>query len=205
MNIGSSAPNLGNSRQSYHSSATVPLSSQTPNIVSLPSQTPQVPSLPLSSMPTSVTIHNTPDSVSNSNRVTNLVKPSSFFTPPSSALMVPAPLISSPLPTAPALHSPLNLQRPYGIPVLQPFPPPNPPPSLTPSSPTTVPVIHRDKVRDALLMLVQVFPPSLSYVSILRFPILIDQPIFLLHPSFLQVVKTENQGSYYAFLLRLCY
>ncbi|XP_021619149.1 mRNA-decapping enzyme-like protein isoform X2 [Manihot esculenta] len=155
MNIGSSAPNLGNSRQSYHSSATVPLSSQTPNIVSLPSQTPQVPSLPLSSMPTSVTIHNTPDSVSNSNRVTNLVKPSSFFTPPSSALMVPAPLISSPLPTAPALHSPLNLQRPYGIPVLQPFPPPNPPPSLTPSSPTTVPVIHRDKVRDALLMLVQ--------------------------------------------------
>lgn len=155
MNIGSSAPNLSNSRQPYHSSATVPLSSHTPTVVSPPSQTPQIPSLPLSSLPTSVAIHDTPDPISSSNRVTNLVKPSSFFTPPSSSSALMAPPLSSPLPTAPALHPPLNLQRPYGTPMLQPFPPPTPPPSLTPSSPTTAPVINRDKVRDALLTLVQ--------------------------------------------------
>ncbi|KAJ9181344.1 hypothetical protein P3X46_009482 [Hevea brasiliensis] len=154
MNIGSSAPNLANSRQSYHSSATVSPSSHTPNVVSPPSQTPQVPSsLPLSSLRTSVAIHDTPDPVSSSNRVTNLVKPS-FFTPPSSSALMPPPL-SSPVPTAPALHSHLNLQRPYGIPVLQPFPPPNPSLSLTPSCLATAPVIHRERVRDALLTLVQ--------------------------------------------------
>ncbi|OAY40824.1 mRNA-decapping enzyme-like protein [Manihot esculenta] len=153
MNIGSGAPNLANSRQPYHSAVTVSTPSHTPNIVSPPSQTPQLPSLPLSSLPTSVAIRDTPDPISSSNRVTNLVKPSSFFTPPSSSTLM-APPISSPLPTAPALHPPLNLQRPYGTPMLQPFPPPTPPPSLTPSSSTT-PVINRDKVRDALLTLVQ--------------------------------------------------
>ncbi|KAJ6778469.1 DECAPPING 1-RELATED [Salix koriyanagi] len=39
--------------------------------------------------------------------------------------------------------------------MLQPFPPPAPPPSLTPSSAATPPLISRDKVRDALLMLAQ--------------------------------------------------
>ncbi|KDP36188.1 hypothetical protein JCGZ_08832 [Jatropha curcas] len=154
MVIGSSAANLANSRQPYHSTATIPLSTHTPNVVSPPSHNPQIPSLPLSSLPPSVAIHDAPDPISSSNRVTNLVKPS-FFTPPSSSSALMAPPISSPLPTAPALHPPLNLQRPYGTPLLQPFPPPTPPPSLTPSSPTTAPVINRDKVRDALLTLVQ--------------------------------------------------
>ncbi|KAF2307663.1 hypothetical protein GH714_030665 [Hevea brasiliensis] len=79
MNIASSAPNLANSRQPYHSSATVSVSSHTPNVVSPPSQTPQVSSLPLSSLPTSVAIRDTHDPISSSNRVTNLVKPSSFL------------------------------------------------------------------------------------------------------------------------------
>ncbi|KAK7847450.1 mrna-decapping enzyme-like protein [Quercus suber] len=59
--------------------------------------------------------------------------------------------------TAPVLHPPLNLQRPYGTPMLQPFPPPTPPLSLTPSSSPSNDglLISRDKVRDALLMLVQ--------------------------------------------------
>ncbi|EEF31862.1 mRNA-decapping enzyme-like protein [Ricinus communis] len=153
-NIGSSASNLANSRQPYPSPATVPLSSHAPNIVLPPSQTPQIPTLSLSPLPASVTIRETPDPISSSNRVTNLVKPSSFFTPPSSSAPV-APPISSAVPTAPSLHPPLNLQRPYGTPMLQPFPPPTPPPSLTPSSATTMPVINRDKVRDALLTLVQ--------------------------------------------------
>ncbi|XP_050229895.1 mRNA-decapping enzyme-like protein [Mercurialis annua] len=154
-NLGSSASNIANSRQPYHSSAAVPLSSHTPNVVPPPLQIPQIPSLPLSSLPTSVAIHEIPDPISSVNRVTNLVKPSSFFTPPTSSSPLMTPPISSSLPTAPSLHPPVNLQRPYGTPMLQPFPPPTPPPSLTPTSPTTVPVIDRDKVRDALVSLVQ--------------------------------------------------
>lgn len=65
------------------------------------------------------------------------------------------------MPTA-GLHPPLNLQRPYGAPMLQPFPPPTPPPSLTPTSsplpPSYGPVITKDKVREALLLVAQVFP-----------------------------------------------
>ncbi|RVW48049.1 hypothetical protein CK203_073520 [Vitis vinifera] len=44
--------------------------------------------------------------------------------------------------------------------MLQPFPPPAPPASLTPTSspsPNYGPVINRDKVRDALLLLAQIF------------------------------------------------
>lgn len=99
----------------------------------------------------------TSESNSNSNHVTNLVKPSSFSSlhPATYPLMV-AP-VSSSLSTAPPLHPP-NPQRPYGAPVLQPFPPPTPPPSLTPTSAATAnygPVLSRDKVREALLLLVQ--------------------------------------------------
>jgi mRNA-decapping enzyme 1B len=49
--------------------------------------------------------------------------------------------------------------------MLQPFPPPTPPPSLTPSSTATTPLISRDKVRDALLMLIQVLDPFLILTS----------------------------------------
>lgn len=99
------------------------------------------------------------------NRTTNLVKPSSFFGPPSSSPLMMPPLASA-MPTAPPppVHQPVSLQRPYGSPMLQPFPPPTPPPSLTPTSipaPNYGPVISRDKVREALLMLVQVLSPPL--------------------------------------------
>jgi len=43
---------------------------------------------------------------------------------------------------------------PYGTPLLQPFPPPNPSPSLA-SAPVLSPALSRDKVRDALLRLVE--------------------------------------------------
>lgn len=75
-----------------------------------------------------------------------------------------------PVPTAGALHPPVNLQRPYGTPMLQPFPPPTPPPSLTPNNapptPNDGPLISREKVRDALLMLVQVFSSFVSFPSL---------------------------------------
>lgn len=163
MNIGGAPLNVANSRQAYHTSAPVPSSSFAPSVVPSPAQTPQAPALPLSTSSTPIPLHGTsdPNNSNSSVRVatTNLVKPSSFFAPPSSAsLMIPP--ISSSLPTVTGLQAPPSLQRPYGTPLLQPFPPPTPPPSLTPnSSPTPVnngPLITRDKVRDALLLLVQV-------------------------------------------------
>ncbi|XWS59447.1 hypothetical protein CRYUN_Cryun08bG0122600 [Craigia yunnanensis] len=152
MNLGTNAPNGTKPLQPYHSISTTPLSSHAPAAISTPAPALSVSSVPLSA-PLSL------DSVSSSNRVTNLVKPSSFFTPPSSSsssLMMPPP--SSSTPTASALHPPLSLQRPYGTPMLQPFPPPTPPASLNPGAPPTLyggSLISRDKVRDALLMLVQ--------------------------------------------------
>ncbi|KAF9664918.1 hypothetical protein SADUNF_Sadunf16G0067800 [Salix dunnii] len=155
MNIGSTASTATNSRQQYQPAPTILLSSHTANVVKPSPLVPQIPSLPLSSLTTSKTIHGTPDPISSGGHVTNLVKPSSFFAPPSSSSALMPPLLSSPLPSAPSLQPPLNLQRPYGTPMLQPFPPPAPPPSLTPSSAATPPLISRDKVRDALLMLAQ--------------------------------------------------
>ncbi|XVF07612.1 hypothetical protein REPUB_Repub06bG0154100 [Reevesia pubescens] len=152
MNLGTNAPNGTKSVQPYHAISTTPLSSHAPPVVSTPAPAPLVSSLPLSAPPSL-------DSVSSSNRVTNLVKPSAFFAPPSSSsssLMMPP--LSSSTPTASAIHPPLNLQRPYGTPMLQPFPPPTPPASLAPGASPTLhdgPLISRDKVRDALLMLVQ--------------------------------------------------
>ncbi|XVE96363.1 hypothetical protein REPUB_Repub02eG0214700 [Reevesia pubescens] len=150
MNLGTNAPNGTKSVQPYHSISTTPLPSHAPPAVSTPPPAASVPSLPLSAPPSL-------DSISSSNRVTNLVKPS-FFAPPSSSSSLMMPPLSSSTPTASALHPPLNVQRPYGTPMLQPFPPPTPPASLTPGAPPTLhdgPLISRDKVRDALLMLVQ--------------------------------------------------
>ena len=131
----------------------------------------QIPSPPLSSSIPLMPHLDTPESNSNSNSnlTTNLVKPSSFTVPPSSsAIMIP--LVSSSMPSAPPLH---NLQRPYGAPLLQPFPPPTPPPSLAPSpipTPNYGPVINRDKVRDALLVLVQVSLFSyMTLVAVVKF------------------------------------
>jgi len=110
--------------------------------------------LPIFTMP----LHESPDPINTNNRVANLLMPSSFFSPPSSSsVLMPTP-VSMSIPTA-ALHPPLNLQRPHGhgTPMLQPFPPPAPPISLTPSSPSlpNYGIVSREKVRDALLMLVQ--------------------------------------------------
>ncbi|XP_060197060.1 mRNA-decapping enzyme-like protein isoform X2 [Lycium barbarum] len=143
-----SRPNAAVQGQSYDSSAVV-LPPPRPPAAVPPSSVPS-PSLSTSTtlMPT---LADAPEP--DTKRSSNLVKPSSFFgcPPPSSPLIPP---VSSSVPAAPPLHPPGNLQRPYGAPLLQPFPPPNPPPSLTPT-PNNGPVINRDKVREALMMLVQ--------------------------------------------------
>ncbi|KAK7261195.1 hypothetical protein RIF29_27500 [Crotalaria pallida] len=146
----SNAPITG---QPYQPSATT-----SPPSAPTHAATPVVPTLQIPSLSASTLLPqlDAPESSSNINRATNLVKPSSFFVPtPSSAMVIPP--VSSSTPTAPPLHPAVNVQRPYGAPLLQPFPPPNPPPSLTPTSPLPNhgPVISREKVRDALLVLVQ--------------------------------------------------
>ncbi|KAL5545787.1 hypothetical protein UlMin_005474 [Ulmus minor] len=153
MNIGGIAPGAANSRQTFHS---FPSTSFAPSVVSVPVPTPQVPALPLSASATPIPLHGAPDPNSNSNRVANLVKPS-FFVPPASSSSLVMPPISSSVPAVAAHNAPINLQRSYGTPLLQPFPPPTPPPSLTPgTSPTpNEGPITRDKVREALLLLVQ--------------------------------------------------
>ncbi|XP_059627717.1 mRNA-decapping enzyme-like protein [Cornus florida] len=153
MNIGS-ASNAAMTGLPYQSSASIP-PSHSPSVVPPTLPTIQVISPPL---PTSTPMppNDTPEPSSSSNRATNLVKPSIFFGPPSSSALMMPPAPS--MPTAPPLHPIGNLQRPYGSPLLQPFPPPTPPPSLTPTPvPTTNygPVITREKVRESLLMLVQ--------------------------------------------------
>ncbi|XP_038692281.1 mRNA-decapping enzyme-like protein isoform X1 [Tripterygium wilfordii] len=158
VNFFSAAMNIGNpshasvAGQPYQSSAQVPspslpVSVLPPTVPSMQMPSPSLqPSTPFEPHPDTLE----PSSSSNNNRTTNLVKPSLFFVPPP---------VSSSLPTAPPLNPPVNLQRLYGAPLLQPFPPPTPPPSLTPTTsvPTANygPVINKDKVRDVLLVLVQ--------------------------------------------------
>ncbi|KAM3692939.1 hypothetical protein ACJW31_08G126600 [Castanea mollissima] len=153
MTIGNSS-NAAISGQAYQFPPMVPPPSRPVSVAAPTMPTLQIPSPPLSSSIPLMPHLDTPESNSNSNLTTNLVKPSSFSVPPSSsAIMIP--LVSSSMPSAPPLH---NLQRPYGAPLLQPFPPPTPPPSLAPPpipTPNYGPVINRDKVRDALLVLVQ--------------------------------------------------
>ncbi|KAL3618753.1 hypothetical protein CASFOL_037415 [Castilleja foliolosa] len=156
MNVGG-APNPAISRQPFISS------SPHPQPVALPAlPTPQTQPNNLSApTPTIMSmLENAEPNNTAATRSTNLVKPSTFFGPPppspSPPVIIP-PVSSSSMPTAP----PLNPRRPYGAPLLQPFPPPTPPPSLTPTS--SVPtqnygpplVISREKVREALQMLVQ--------------------------------------------------
>lgn len=134
------------------SSSSVPTNAATPTvptlqIPTLSASTPLIPQLDAAEL------------ISSSNRTAKLVKPSFFVPPPSSAMMIPP--VSSSTPTAPPLHPAVNVHRPYGAPLLQPFPPPNPPLSLAPaaspsSSPNYGSVISREKVRDALMVLVQV-------------------------------------------------
>lgn len=163
INFFSSAMTIGNpsiptiTGELYKPSATATLPSRpanNPPMVPLP----QVVSTAVSTSASLLSLLDTSESSSNINRATNLVKPSSFFSLPPSASPAVMSAVSSSVPTAPPLQPPPNLQRPYGAPLLQPFPPPTPPPSLTPTSyaiPNYGPVISRDKVRDALLVLVQ--------------------------------------------------
>ncbi|CAN6908465.1 unnamed protein product [Brassica oleracea] len=150
VNFFSSAMTLGNGSASgppYQSSAT-PLQPHQPTIA---------PPAPLqSSSPIMSRFENNPDLISsnNSNVHTDLVTPSSFFPPPRT-MTQPHLVPGSSTPTAPPLNfnDASHHQRQHGTPMLQPFPPPTPPPSLAPSH--SVPVINRDKVKEALLKLVQ--------------------------------------------------
>ncbi|KAL6145522.1 PREDICTED: mRNA-decapping enzyme-like protein [Fragaria vesca subsp. vesca] len=160
MNIGGNTSNMANSRPTYPSSGTAPPFSYAPSVISSPAPSPLVPALSLSASSTQNPLPSTSDLTTSNSRVANLIKPDDFFPLPASSSSGIVPPISSavPVPTAGALHPPVNLQRPYGTPMLQPFPPPAPPPSLTPNAPPTPndgPHISREKVREALLMLVQ--------------------------------------------------
>ncbi|CAN6165749.1 unnamed protein product [Urochloa humidicola] len=103
-------------------------------------------------------------------RSASLVNPSHFS--PLTSSQTPMVCSNSAVPTAPPQH-PRTAQQPqsapllqpfplptaspsppYGTPLLQPFPPPNPSPSLA-STPVYSPALSRDKVRDALLRLVE--------------------------------------------------
>ncbi|KAF8110319.1 hypothetical protein N665_0085s0047 [Sinapis alba] len=166
VNFFSSAMSLGNtsagsaSGPPHQSSANPPQPHQPtispPSAAAAPPQILSPPPLP-SSSPRMPLFGNNPDRISsNSNVHTDLVMPSSFFGPPRMMMAQPHLVPGSPMPSAP----PLNLnnttyyqQRPHGTPMLQPFPPPSPPPSLTPAH--SSPVINRDKVKEALLALVQ--------------------------------------------------
>ncbi|CAL5352569.1 unnamed protein product [Camellia sinensis] len=142
--------------QPYQLSAVIPPSR--PPSVPPAAPTIQMPSPPLSASTSLMPLLDTPEISNNSNQATNLVKPSSFFSPPPSSSTLVMPPVSPSMPTAPPLQPVASLQRPYGAPLLQPFPPPTPPPSLTPTSVPAAnygPVISRDKVRDAFQILVQ--------------------------------------------------
>ncbi|XP_054815306.1 mRNA-decapping enzyme-like protein isoform X2 [Prosopis cineraria] len=141
----------------YQSSATIPSTSLPVN-----EATPIAPSLQFPSHLSHLSSkslrsrHDSPDSSNSSNQATNLVKPSFFVPTLSSTTIIPPVSLSTP--AVPPPHTVLSMQRPYGPPLLQPFPAPTPPPSLTPTSvPHTNygPVITREKVRDALLVLIQ--------------------------------------------------
>lgn len=151
MNIGI-ATNAATRGQPTLASAPVPVtkaSSFNPPV--LPTvQSISIPST--SSTPLMSTLDNLESGKGSSSHATNLVKPS-YFSPPAALLM---PLVPSSVPAAaPPLHPPVTMQQPYGTPLLQPFPPPSPSASLAPTQ-NFGPVITRDKVRDALLRIVQV-------------------------------------------------
>ncbi|KAL9266997.1 mRNA-decapping enzyme-like protein [Drosera capensis] len=172
MTLGNNTSNVGNPwQQSYHAHV-LPSSSSS---ASVPPQTPFSAPPPLSPQPLlsappplaspplpAITVpapippiqHSHPSDLSTKgNQLTNLIKPSSFsYTSSSSVVLPSAPSSVSTIPVQPSI----SLQHPYGAPLLQPFPPPTPSLSLAPVNPPNYgPSIDRDKVRDALLMLVQ--------------------------------------------------
>ncbi|KAK4749282.1 hypothetical protein SAY87_026731 [Trapa incisa] len=157
LNVGNNPPNMANSRTSQQAAAAIPTFSNAAAVASAPPLYSEVSSYNTPSL-TFVAHNNSSDMISNKNLVTNLVKPSSFMMAPSStpSPMKP-PILSAPPAAASLLPPTLISQRPYGTPLLQPFPPPTPSLSLTPTPtlPDDTPFINRDRVRDALLKLVQ--------------------------------------------------
>lgn len=162
MTIGSSSSTAVPGHPGVLSANPLPSRSQNGTLTAVAHvQTPTPISIPTPVMP----LFDAPEQDSSSKGSTNLVKPSSFFGPPPSSSPLIIPPSPSSMPTAPPLQPPGTLERPYGAPLLQPFPPPSPPPSLTPAAtpiPNTVSIITRDKVREALLILVQVMIHQLS-------------------------------------------
>uniref|UniRef100_A0A0E0E9M0 WH1 domain-containing protein n=1 Tax=Oryza meridionalis TaxID=40149 RepID=A0A0E0E9M0_9ORYZ len=168
INVGS-ASGVSVAGQLNQSFASTPLSSHAPTSISI-SQPPPVHHL-LPSQTSSVIspdVHGGTGAVVN--RSASLLNPS-LFSPLTSSQTTMArtnPLAS----TAPPQHPRITQQPqsapllqpfplptaspspPYGTPLLQPFPPPNPSPSLA-SAPVYSPVLSREKVRDALLRLVE--------------------------------------------------
>lgn len=158
MTIGNTTNASITGQQPYQPSASTPLSLPinvanpiAPSLqLQLPSQSSCTPLIPH---------QDSHDSSNNSNQTANLVKPSFFVPTPTTSSTMMIPPVSLSAPTAPPPQPAVNVQRPYGTPLLQPFPPPTPPPSLTPAStppPSYGPVITREKVQQALLVLVQV-------------------------------------------------
>ncbi|KAL6527943.1 hypothetical protein OROMI_029754 [Orobanche minor] len=154
MNIGSSS--VAFSGQPYHHSTSVV--STHPHNITLPTlPSAQKPATVSTSTPIMSILEN-PESSTVFRRSTDLVKPSSLFSPPPSPCPLAMPPITSSAPTVLPFNCPGNIQRPYGTPLLQPFPPPTPPPSLTPTStgtPNYGTVINKEKIREAFQMLVQ--------------------------------------------------
>lgn len=155
--IGHTSSNVVNSGQPYHSPAqTVDLSPRVPSLLPSPAPTLQV-SLPVQSAPSLPTQlpRDSANPINNTNHPANLVKPS-FFTPPASPMLVTTPVSSAILTSAP--YPPVDPQPQHGTPLVQPFPPPIPPPFLTSTQPPpNSGPLSREKVHDALLMLVQVY------------------------------------------------
>ncbi|CAL9133248.1 unnamed protein product [Musa acuminata var. zebrina] len=160
-NFFSNAVNIGNASnattlavQPTVDAATIPVTHHgpfvNPSVVPTFQPTSVIPALSTLLVAPSDTLES---SSGNSNRATNLVKPS-FFSPSLSSSALVTPPVSSLTLTAPPVYPPVTMQHPYGTPLLQPFPPPTPSASLTPA-PIFGPVITRDKVHDALLRLVQ--------------------------------------------------
>ncbi|XP_047332057.1 mRNA-decapping enzyme-like protein [Impatiens glandulifera] len=151
MNINktTSGQTVGQPYQSSSSSSSAAMiipNPNPPNVPSLVSPCPAPSSSIASASLMALLENNSEIGLTDNNHPTaaNLLKPS-FFSPPtsSSAVMMVPPPVSSGLPSAPQFN-------PYGSssPLLQPFPPPTPSRSLAPA-------FSRDKVRAALLMLVQ--------------------------------------------------
>ncbi|XP_074567343.1 mRNA-decapping enzyme-like protein isoform X2 [Curcuma longa] len=151
VNIGI-ATNAAIRGQPTLASAPVPVTTQASSFNPPVLPTVQSISIPsTSSTPLMSTLDNLESGNGSSSHATNLVKPS-YLSPPAALLM---PLVPSSVPAAaPPLHPPVTMQQPYGTPLLQPFPPPSPSASLA-ATQNFKPVITRDKVRDALLKIVQ--------------------------------------------------